>query len=312
MSRLRILTLLALVGAAACKSDGGDRPPLKIDGADAAAPKSHNPTPAIERWFRETVPAAGVCLMPGDRISIVVQDHPELNLSPEVPPNGEIRVYRENKSVDRVKALGKTTQELEAAITAVHAADLEHPFVTVRIDVAAPRSIYVIGAVKAPNVYTVSGNDRLTVLQALALAGGQTEKADLSSVVVHRVYPPTGETASSPPLDIAAVIGARDQKDNLIVAPGDTIVVPESQDATVQVLGRVEKPGQVPWRRGMRLSEAIAGAGSFQKFAKTSKIKIVRHGAETIVVDYDEVLDGKTPDPELEPRDVIFVDERWM
>jgi len=310
-SFIRLPSVLLLVVVAACTSTKNDRPPLLSSGD--APPSALQPvSPEVERWFRGTSASAGVRIAPGDQISIVVQNHDELKLVRDVPPNGEVPVYRENKEVSVVNALGKTPQELEGDVKRVHEKDLTNPYVTVRIDVAAPRSIYVVGAVKSPGVFGVSGNGRFTVLQALALAGGTSEKSDLTGVKIQRVYPPTGEMVSSPALDIRRVMESQDQRDNLVVEPGDTIVVPEKTDATVQVLGHVAKPCSVPWRKGIRLSEAIAEAGSFAKFAKTTGIRVVRHGRENILVDYEDILDGKTPDLELEPHDVIYVDERWM
>jgi protein involved in polysaccharide export with SLBB domain len=311
MSTSRLLTLLLVLGAGACRSPDEGKPPLLTE-PNVEHRESRPVSPEIEAWFRGTTAAAGVRIMSGDRISISVKGHDDLGVVRDVPPNGDVRVLRANNSVKVVKALGMTPQDLETAVAAVHAADLENPYVTVQIDVAAPRSIFVLGAVKAPNAYAVSENGRLTVVQALALAGGTIERADLSGVTIQRVYTKTGETVSSPPLDILSVMESQDQRDNLVVEPGDTIVVPERPDAMVQVLGHVEKPGSFTWRKGMRLSEAIASAGSFAKFAKKSAIRIVRNGRESILVDYDEVLDGKVPDPELQPGDVIFIDERYL
>jgi polysaccharide export outer membrane protein len=310
MSTSRLLTLLLVLAAGACKSTDDDKAPLLTDTHVEHPPQPV--APEIESWFRGTSVAGGVRIAPGDRISVSVQDHDELHLVRDVPPNGEVPVYRENKSVSVVHALGKTPQDLEKEITAVHAADLEHPFVTVQIEVSAARSIYVCGAVKAQGAYAVSENGRLTVLQALALAGGTTERGDLAGVTIQRIYTLTGKTVSSPPLDIRRVIENQDQRDNLVVEPGDTIVVPEKPDANVQVLGHVERPGTFTWRKGMRLSEAIATAGSFAKFAKISAIRIVRNGRDNILVDYNDVLEGRTSDPELQSGDVIFVDERFI
>jgi polysaccharide export outer membrane protein len=312
MSTSRLLPLLFLVCAGACSSTGDAKAPLlmdpKVERRDAKPPVS----PEVEQWFRGTTAASGVRIVPGDRISISVRDHDELHLVCDVPPNGDIRVFRENKSVAVVKTNGMTPQDLEAAVEKVHEADLEHPYVNVQIDVSAPRSIFVLGAVKSQGAYAVSENGRLTVLQALALAGGATERGDLAGVTIQRVYTRTGQTVSTPALDIRSAIDNQDQRDNLVVEPGDTIVVPEKPEAMVQVLGHVEKPGSFAWHKGMRLSEAIASAGSFAKFAKKSAIRIIRNGRDSILVDYDEVLAGAVPDPDLMPGDAVFIDERWM
>src|SRR6185503_17926782 len=169
-------------------------------------------------------------------------------------PNGAVPIYDTDKTIN---ALGKTVQELEQEIAQAYAASKfqKPPYVTVTIADIAPRSIYVIGAVKAPAPYTISGLEQLTVLKAITLAGGPTTQSDLHGVTVQRVYPKTGATVSSPSLDLRRVQEG-DQRDNLIVEPGDTIVVPDLLESNVMVLGQVEHQGPVVWHKGMRLSEA--------------------------------------------------------
>jgi protein involved in polysaccharide export with SLBB domain len=311
MSSLRILVASSLVAVLAACASTDVRPPV-VPGPAAPTAAAKRVDPEVERWFRSTTAASGIRLLAGDRLSVTVQSHPELTIARDVPPNGAIPVLRQDKSVATVNALGKTPQELESDIAEVHRADFEHPYVTVTLDAAAKRSISVVGAVKNQNVYPVSGNDRLTVLQALALAGGATDRAQLTDVTIQRVYPPTGMSVASPPLDLRRVMENRDQSDNLIVQPGDTIVVPGQEESTVSVLGRVNKQGAVAWTKGMRLSQAIAMAGGFDKFPRLDRIKLVHHGDEQVLVDFNAVLDRSIPDPELEPQDVIYVDERFF
>jgi polysaccharide export outer membrane protein len=184
--------------------------------------------------------------------------------------------------------------------------------VTVHIENFAARSIYVVGAVKTQNSYPVAANERLTVLQALALAGGPTSDSDLRRVTLQRIYPATGRTVSSPQLDIRDAMERGNQRDNLVVEAGDTIVVPDTLDLSVHVLGKVEKPGAVAWTRGLTLARAITESGSFKPYAKRDRIKIVRNGVENIVANFDDIVDGRAADLELEPRDIIWVDERWF
>lgn len=312
MPRLRPPSLLLLFCLAGCAFGTDEKPPVAPPPVESAGDSRAVVDPGVERWFRENRAASGMRLMAGDRIAVTVQGKPELNVSRDVPPNGEIPILKADKSVVAVNALGRTAQELEADVAKVHAGDFVHPYVTVSVEAAAPRSLYVLGAVKAQGAYPVSGNDRLTVLQALALAGGTTEQSDLHSVTIQRVHPESGATVASPPLDLQLAIDRGEQRDNLIVEAGDTIVVPDLQQSSVQVLGNVEKPGSVVWSRGITLARAITEVGGFKRFAKKTKIKVVRHGRENILVNFDDVLDGKTPDLELEPRDVIYVDERWL
>jgi polysaccharide export outer membrane protein len=299
--------LAAALAAAACTNGTDVRPPVP---PDAGTTEVKVPVdPVIEKWFREALPASGMRIMAGDQISIQVQGHADLAVSRYVPPDGTIPLYRAARTVN---ALSKTPQELESAIAAVYAAELKDPYVTVSIEAPAPRSIYVLGGVKSPGVFPVSGYERLSLLQALTMAGGASDQADLRSVTIRRVHPATGRTVSSPLLDLMSAMERGDERDNLQVEPGDTIVVPDAQELRVTVLGHVEKPGAVTWYKGMTLSRAITESGGFKRFAKTGKIKIVRRGKDQMLYDFDQMLDGKVPDLELEPKDVVYVDERWL
>lgn len=309
MSRTAVVALLAFVlSLSACASGSDDKPPVAAN-VGVPEPAAKPVSAENERWFRSTAPASGMRLMSGDNVAISVQGQESLSVKRDVPPNGEIPVYQTDRTVN---ALGKTTQELEAEIASAYAAKIEKPYVTVFVAREAPRSIYVVGAVERPGDFSVSGNERMTVAQALARAGGWKQQSDLSSVTIQRIYPPTGQTVVSPPLDIRRVIDLADQRDNLMVLPGDTIVVPDMQESRVQVLGNVVKQGSVPWYRGMKLSRAITESGGFMRFAKKKGIKVIRQGSGAIIVNYEDVIDGKAPDLELEPRDVVFVDERWI
>ena len=307
MSRLtKLLLLLIALVATACASD--QRPPVAPSTFDAAA-AAPRVAPEIEQWFRGTTPATGLRLIPGDRIAISVQGKDELGVTRAVPADGNIPLYRADRSVN---ALGRTPQELEADIRAAYEPTITNPYVTVTLEVPAPRSVYCMGAVSSPGQFQVNGAERLTVLQVIALAGGDTEEADLRSVTVRRFHPPTGVMVSSPLLDIAQAMERGDEKDNLVVEPGDTIVVPHATEQRVMVLGHVKTPGSVRWFRGMTLSRAIAESGGFMRFAKIEAIRVVRSGQADIVFDFEEMLDGKAPDLPLEPRDVVYVLEKWI
>jgi protein involved in polysaccharide export with SLBB domain len=158
----------------------------------------------------------------------------------------------------------------------------------------------------------VRGSDRITLLQAIAMAGGPSNQADLRHVTIRRFHEPSGRVVSSPFLDIDSTIARNDDRDNLVLEPGDTIVVPEGKELRVQVLGHVERPGSVTWTQGMTLSTAITESGGFKRFAKTDKIKVVRNGVEQLIFDFDEMLEGRMKDLELQPGDVVYVDEKWI
>jgi polysaccharide export outer membrane protein len=89
--------------------------------------------------------------------------------------------------------------------------DLQSGSVTENIVLQDGEKVYITGHVRSPNAYTIRKNT--TVLQALALAGGPTERAATNRTKIRRLI-------DGKPKEIAA-------KPDDIVQPGDTIIVPE-------------------------------------------------------------------------------------
>jgi polysaccharide biosynthesis/export protein len=100
---------------------------------------------------------------------------------------------------------------------------------------------------------------------------------------------------------------------NYISHPEVTVIVQEIKSQKFNVVGEVEKPGSYPLSRPMTVLDAIAVAGGFRDFAKTTKIYILRVNAEgsraRIPFNYKEVIKGKklTQNVELEARDTVVV-----
>jgi len=115
----------------------------------------------------------------GDRLKVSVFGHDELSGSFVVNGNGEIVM----PLVRRVNSLGLTTDQLSDAITRKLRPDyLVNPRVTVEL--LSYRPFYIIGEVNKPGSYPyVEG---MTVLNAIALAGGYARRANKGKVIVER------------------------------------------------------------------------------------------------------------------------------
>ncbi len=102
-----------------------------------------------------------------------------------------------------------------------------------------------------------------------------------------------------------------------LVNPQVNVGVSEYSPRTVNVLGAVNKPGAIPFpqEEGLTLVDAIARAGSFNRYADRRKVKLSRtnEAGKTVseVIDVDELMENGTNDSWLLKRDdVIFVPER--
>jgi len=308
-SLLRLFVMLAAVlvpiVTAGCQSPMHTQEIPGWEARDSARPPVD---PAVERWFRETPLDAAGTFVAGDVLSVVFQGLPEYGITREIPPNGMVPLFRIAKPLD---VRGMTAQQLEEAIRKKYEGRLD-AYVTVTLQTAAPRTVYLAGAVNNQHAALLRPGERLTLLQALTIAGGTSATADRYSVTIMRYHKDLDRVVSSPPLDVASIQDNGDQTDNLVVLPGDTIVVPEDLERQVHLLGHVERPGPIRWYKGLSLSRAITETGGFKKFARISAIRIVRNGKDTIVFDFTMLLDGEAEELILEPGDVIYVDEKWI
>jgi len=102
-----------------------------------------------------------------------------------------------------------------------------------------------------------------------------------------------------------------------LVNPQVNVGVTEYAPRTLNVMGAVNSPGvvQFPQEEGLTLVDAIARAGSFNRFADRRKVKLSRTGKNgrtvTEVIDVDELMENGINDSwPLQRDDVIFVPER--
>lgn len=145
-------------------------------------------------------------LSAGDRVLITVFGHEDL--SGEFEINGADVISM--PLISDVKAAGLTVNELEAAIVdALKPNYLRNPIVSV--EVVNFRPFYIIGEVVNPGSYPYT--NRMTVINAVAVAGGFTYRAKKSKLIIRR---DDGNETSEIDVDL-----------DTIVLPGDVIEVPE-------------------------------------------------------------------------------------
>jgi polysaccharide export outer membrane protein len=142
----------------------------------------------------------------GDKLKLVVYGHDDLSGEFDVDGNGIVSL----PLVGGVRVGGKSIAEAESAIIKALKPDyLKNPRVS--LQVLNYRPFYIIGEVNSPGSYPyVNG---ITVLEAVAIAGGFTYRAKESRMSIIRGTDPTRtETEASP---------------ETVVLPGDVIEVPQ-------------------------------------------------------------------------------------
>jgi polysaccharide export outer membrane protein len=196
-----LITATALLGLAV--------PPVAI--AQPPAPKSDD--------------AAAYRINAGDQIEIYVWGDERLQRGLTVLPDGSFAF----PLVGTVQAQGRTPTDIEAEISRRLAEQYkgEAPQVTVSVKVPSGNQISVIGKVRTPGTFSSSRN--INVLDALTLAGGPSEFADVGNIVILRQE--NGKTTSFR-VHLSNVLkgkpSASDLSDNGIpeLRAGDTVIVP--------------------------------------------------------------------------------------
>ncbi len=118
-----------------------------------------------------------------DVIEVFVWKEPELTTTVAVRPDGRISLPLANE----LEARGKTANELQQEITARLSQYVVKPVVNVMVKQVNSLKISVLGEVRKPDVYKIKS--RVTVLDAIAMAGGFTDLARPNKVIVIRNSP---------------------------------------------------------------------------------------------------------------------------
>jgi polysaccharide export outer membrane protein len=163
---------------------------------------------------RASAPPSGYLIGLGDVLRITVWKEPDLTLDVTVRLDGMITV----PLLGDVQAAGRVPSQLAGTLVTDLQRFIENPRVTVTVTQATSARIYVVGQMVRPGEFPLSG--RMTVLKALALAGGFKECAKPESIVIVR------EDQRVIPFNYKHVGEGKDMSQNVLLAAGDTIVVP--------------------------------------------------------------------------------------
>lgn len=120
-------------------------------------------------------------LVPGDQVEVSVWRVPEMTRTVTLRPDGFISL----PLVDDVKAAGLTPAELDRELTALLAARLVNPEVTVIAEQVRQPVVYVVGDVGRPSAVLL--RDAATAVQAVTFAGGLSRSASSRDIAIIRL-----------------------------------------------------------------------------------------------------------------------------
>jgi len=152
-----------------------------------------------------------------DTVEVQVWKNPDLSRTVTVRPDGKISL----PLIGDIQAAGQTAAQLTEAVTEKLQIYYKEPAqVTVIVTQINSYAIYVLGEVRLQGKHVVKSGT--TFLQAISLAGGFTPFAGTSKITLRRRGADGKESVI--PIRYKDVIAG--QQSNIILKPGDTIIVP--------------------------------------------------------------------------------------
>jgi protein involved in polysaccharide export with SLBB domain len=174
-----------------------------------------------------------------------------------------------------------------------------------------PPTVLVLGEVTKPGPYEIQRDARL--LDAIAEAGGTTNKADLRRVTLTRLGVPGTRTIDLQPLLVHGDTRSPDL--NVALQPGDTIFISET-DQRVYVFGRVARPDIYTITPSDRVLDLLLRAGGAGADGDISKAALIRRGpdgrpvAQNLDLKKMMATGDMAKNEPLQPGDVLFVPDR--
>jgi polysaccharide export outer membrane protein len=151
---------------------------------------------------------------------------PEFNENVAVQPDG----FATLKGIGSIHVEGQTIPELIETLKTAYAGILHDPEISISLKDFEKPYFIASGEVGHPGKYDLRSD--LTVTEAVAIAGGFTEKSKHSQVVLFRPLPEGGYEAKL--LDAKKLLATRNLSEDLQIKPGDMVFVPQNHISKIK------------------------------------------------------------------------------
>lgn len=244
---------------------------------------------------------------PQDVLTITCYDQADLSGKFTVEADGTFTY----PLIGRFKAGGLTLRNVEAGLKQRLKEEryFTNPQMTVAVETYKSQKIFIVGEVRTPGSYPLSGS--MSLVEAIARAGSTLPTASGEAVIVHAGEAAAGPTMPTRDSDANVVrVNLRDLENgvfsqNTSLRDGDTIFVPRAE--SIYVFGQVKNPGAYALRqRDTTVLQALSLAGGVTDRGTTGRIKIIR------------IIDGEKREMKVklsevvQAGDTIVVPERFF
>jgi polysaccharide biosynthesis/export protein len=225
------------------------------------APVPQGPSPTVTGTLSSEPLNPSYRLGPGDKVHVTIFKLPDYSGDYEVLADGSLNL----QLVGRVPVQGLTLQQANQVLVERYARVLNYPLITLNLLATRPLRVGVAGEVRNPGPYTVviQGTQYPTVTQAIQLAGGTTQSADLRQAQIRRASG-VGKPDQVIQVDLWQLLQTGGLRGDVALRDGDTILIPtttrfnlaesaqmatanfaadKTQPLNVVVVGEVNRPG---------------------------------------------------------------------
>ncbi|SMC26727.1 polysaccharide export outer membrane protein [Desulfacinum hydrothermale DSM 13146] len=166
---------------------------------------------------QESAPAGDYLIAPGDTLEISVYGEPDLVRELVVRPDGKVSF----PLVGDMEVAGKTTAQVKEMVERQVRPFIPSANATAIVTQLGSLQFYVIGRVNKPGMFNVS--KPLSVLEALALAGGTTPFAKEDRILIIRG---TGKNTTKIRFNLKDIKEGKHLGQNIVLERQDVVVVP--------------------------------------------------------------------------------------
>ena len=236
----------------------------------------------------------------GDQIFITVFGQPDMSAEVTVNDNEQVTL----PLIGTLKIGGLTPPMIERLV-AQRLKDgeyLRNPEVSVQVRQVRSQMISVLGEVQRPGRIPIIG--KLTVLDAVATAGGLTPRADNSALLIRRNSAPTGGVQRKEiVVRLDQVMNSSTAELGIELVNEDIVFVPLQK--LFYIHGEVRKPGAYPIEPELNLMRVLSISGGVTERGSLRRIRIFRKDADQKIQEFTPDLNSP-----VVSGDVIYVDER--
>ena len=162
-------------------------------------------------------PAGDYQIKPGDILMVNVWKEQDLTMEVLVRPDGKFSF----PLAGDIEAAGQSAEQVRQALIGKINAYIPDAVATVMVKNIEGNRAYVVGKVARPGPVVMT--QETNVMQALAIAGGTVQFAELKHIVILRGQ---GSTQSAIAFNYDDVQDGEHLEQNVVLMPGDVVVVP--------------------------------------------------------------------------------------